>query len=261
MAMGVVALIFAFPLYILVNLALSLPNEAANPLIPTANPTFDNFARAWEQASLGGAIMNSAIVTISSVLVIVFVSAMASYPLSRITSRLSSAMFWTLMVGLLLPFQLAMIPLYQTVRDIGLLGSVWSLVLFYSGAQVPFTVFLYTGFLRALPREYEEAAWMDGATALSAFWRVVFPMLRPITGTVVILNAIHIWNDFFTPLLYLSGSGSQTLPVALYAFVGEFSADWPLIFAGLVIGIIPILLCYFLMQKTIIQGFAGGLKG
>ncbi len=259
--MMVVAIIFAFPLYILVNLALSSPNSAQTPLIPTAAPTLDNFVRAWQEAGLGSAILNSAIVTVLSVVIIVVISSMAAYPLSRVTSRLSTLAFWTIMVGLLIPFQLAMIPLYQTIRDMGLLGSIWSLVIFYAGVQVPFTVFLYTGFLRAMPRDYEEAAWMDGASPLLAFWKVVFPMLRPITGTVVILNSIHVWNDFFTPLLYLSGSANQTIPVALYAFVGEFTADWPLVFAGLVIGIIPILIAYFLMQKTIIQGFAGGLKG
>jgi raffinose/stachyose/melibiose transport system permease protein len=156
---------------------------------------------------------------------------------------------------------LALIPLYQTMRDLGLLGSVWSLIIFYSGLQIPFSVFLYSGFLRGIPVEFEEAAAIDGCGSVRTFLSVVFPLLRPVTGTVAILNAIFIWNDFLTPLLYLSGSSQQTLPVAVFQFVGQFSADWQLVFAGLVISAIPILLVYFLMQKRIIQGFAGGLKG
>ena len=86
-------------------------------------------------------------------------------------------------------------------------------------------------------------------------------MMRPVTGTVVILNAIFVWNDFLTPLLYLSGSGSQTIPVALFSFVGEYQSNWPVVFAGLIIGITPILTVYFLLQKSVIRGFSGGLKG
>ncbi len=127
--------------------------------------------------------------------------------------------------------------------------------------QAPFSIFLYTGFLRALPGEYEEAAALDGCGPFGTFWRVVFPLLRPITGTVVILNVIHVWNDFLTPLLYLSGSGQQTIPVALFGFVGQYVSQWNLVFAGLVITVFPILLVYFLLQKSVIQGFSGGLKG
>ncbi|WP_255271924.1 carbohydrate ABC transporter permease [Actinomadura madurae] len=142
-----------------------------------------------------------------------------------------------------------------------LLGTLWSLVLFYSGLQVPFAVFLYAGFLRVLPREYEEAALIDGGGPLQVFWRVVFPLLRPVTGTVVILNAIFVWNDFLTPFLYLSGSDQQTIPVAVYGFIGQYVSQWNLVFAGLVIAVLPILIAYFVMQRHIIKGFAGGLKG
>ena len=102
---------------------------------------------------------------------------------------------------------------------------------------------------------------IDGAGALRAFFQVVFPLVRPVTLTVVILDAVFVWNDFFTPLLYLSGSASQTIPVAIFAFVGQYTSDWNLVFAGLVIAILPILIVYFLMQRYIISGFAGGLKG
>jgi raffinose/stachyose/melibiose transport system permease protein len=255
------AIVFAFPLYIMLNLSLSPQNATSDPLVPTLQPTLSNFGQAWQSGSLAGAITNSIIVTVISVSILVFLAAMAAYPLARLTSRWSTVTFWIVMAGLLIPFQLAMIPLYQTMRDLGLIGTIWALVLFYSGQQIPLSVFLFLGFMRALPHEFEEAAWVDGANAFTAFWKILFPMLRPVTATVVVLNAIHIWNDFFTPLLYLSGSGNQTIPVALYAFVGEYNTNWPVVFAGLVLGILPILIAYFILQKRIIHGFAGGLKG
>lgn len=112
-----------------------------------------------------------------------------------------------------------------------------------------------------MPTEFEEAAAIDGASPFRTFWSVVFPLMRPITGTLAVLTAVATWNDFLTPLLYLSGSDQQTITVAVYGFVGQFGAQWNLIFAGIVISILPILITYFLMQRSIIQGFAGGLKG
>ena len=259
--MVAVTVAFAFPLYILVNLSIREPNDFSSPLSPTTSPTLENFTSAWTQASLGSAFVDSLIVTAASVVVLVLVSALAAYPLARSTARWSRGTFLLVMLGLLLPFQLALLPLYETMRDLDLLGSVWSLVLFYSGLQVPFTIFLYVGFLRALPRDYEEAALLDGCSPLQAFGRVVFPLLRPVTGTVLILNAVFVWNDFLTPLLYLSGSDNQTIPVAIFGFVGQYTSQWQLVFAGLVMGVLPILVVYFLLQRHIIKGFAGGLKG
>lgn len=256
-----VAVIFFIPVYVLVNLSLRESNDPAGPLeLPTA-VTLQNYADAWVQGNLGNALVNSATVSIVSVLALILFASLAAYPLSRLKQRLATWAYFIFLIGLLLPFQLALIPLYTTMRDLGLLGSVWGLVIYYIGLQMPFSIFLYTGFLRALPGEYEEAAAIDGASAFATFWRIVFPLLRPITGTVVILNVLAVWNDFLTPLLYLSGSGQQTVPVTLYSFVGQYVSQWNLVFAGLVISIAPILLVYFLLQRTVIQGFASGLKG
>ena len=256
-----VAVVFAFPIYVLINLAVRSPSDTTSPISPTVSPTLDNFARAWQEAGLGGALINSVVVTVVSVLIVLAVSSLAAYPLARSTAHWSRAIFLLVMLGLILPFQLASLPLYQTMRDLGLLGSVWSLVLFYSGLQVPFTTFLYIGFLRAMPRDFEDAAFIDGGTPLKTFRYVIFPMLRPITVTALVLNAVSVWNDFFTPLLYLSGSTQQTMPVAIAGFVGQFVSDWNLIFAALVISIVPVLAVYLALQRSIINGFAGGLKG
>jgi raffinose/stachyose/melibiose transport system permease protein len=260
LVMIVVACVFFFPVWVLLSLSLKPPGEVSSTFSPPTHPTLRNYADAWQQASLGGALVNSLVVTVTSVAVIVVVSALAAYPLARSTRHWSRLTFALFILGLLVPFQLGMIPLYQTIRDLGLLGNLGSLILFYSGLQMPFSVFLYATFLRGVPVDYEEAAVLDGCGPLAAFWRVVFPLLRPVTGTVVILNSIHVWNDFLTPLLYLSGSAHQTIPVAIFGFVGQYVSQWNLVFAGLVIGIAPVLAAYFLMQRRIIQGFAGGLR-
>lgn len=256
-----VAIVFFVPVYVLINLSLKAPNDQSGALQLVNSPTFKNYADAWSQGFLGNAIVNSSVVTITSVVLIVLLSAFAAYPLARVTGGWSRIAFFFFMIGLLLPFQLALIPLYVTMRDLNLLRTLWALVIFYVGVQVPFSVFLYTSFLRALPSDYEEAARLDGCGPFATFVRVVFPLLRPVTGTVAILNIIFVWNDFLTPLLYLSGSGQQTIPVALFSFVGQYVSQWNLIFAGLVISIVPILLVYFAMQRSVIKGFASGLKG
>jgi raffinose/stachyose/melibiose transport system permease protein len=261
LAMIAVALVVGFPVYVLVNLAVRAPSDTSSPIRPTTSPTVANFTQAWEQGQLGGALANSVLVTAVSVVIVLAVSSLAAYPLARVTARWSRGTFLLIMLGLLLPFQLAALPLYQTMRDLGLLGTPWALVLFYSGLQVPFTVFLYVGFLRALPRDFEAAALIDGCTPLQSFRFVVFPMLKPVTVTALVLNAVFVWNDFFTPLLYLSGSAQQTMPVAIAGFVGQYVSDWNLIFAALVISIVPILAVYFALQRSIINGFAGGLRG
>jgi raffinose/stachyose/melibiose transport system permease protein len=260
-AMLVVALIFLFPIYILINIAIRPASDASSPVAPTTDPTFANFIEAWNVSGLGMAIVNSAIITIVSVLLIVTISSLAAYPLARVTARWSSTAFYLFMIGLLLPFQLGLIPLYATMRELGLLGGILPLIIIYVGLRVPFSLFLYVQFLRQIPLDYEEAASIDGANRLQAFTRVVFPLLRPVTGTVVILNGLFIWNDFLQPLLYLSGTTNRTVPVAVYSFVGEFTSQWGVIFSALIIGVLPVLVAFFFLQKSLIKGLASGVKG
>jgi raffinose/stachyose/melibiose transport system permease protein len=256
-----IASLFLFPIYILVNLAVREIKDLDNAYKPTFKPTLANFKQAWIEGGLFDAITNSAIVTISSVLLIVLFASFSSYPLARITAKWSRATFFFIVGGLMIPYQLALLPLYTTFRDLHLLGGLPALVIFYVGREMPFSIFLYTAFLRNIPKEYEEAAEIDGAGRVRTFAYIVLPLLRPVTGTVIILTGVFVYNDFFTPLLYLSGSGSQTTTVALSGFVGEYRSYWNLVFAGLIMSSAPILILFFTMQKTVIKGFGGGLKG
>ena len=253
--------IFLFPVYILINLAIRKVTNLDAVYTPTTQPTLENFKDAWIEGGLFSAVINTSIVTVLSVIFIVLFSSFASYPLARITSRWSKPLFFFVVGGLLIPYQLALLPLYITFRDLQLLGTLPSLIIFYIGREMPLAIFLYTAFLRNIPREYEEAAAIDGAGNLKTFTNVVLPLLRPITGTVIILTGVFVYNDFFTPLLYLSGTGNQTTTVALAQFVQEYRSYWNLVFAGLIMASTPILIVFFAMQKTVIKGFGGGLKG
>lgn len=259
--MIVVGLIFLLPIYILVNLSLRPASDRTSPLIPTFNPTFDNYVQAWVQSNLGGAMLNSIVITATSVVLLVVLGSLAAYGLVRSTARWSAPAFYVFVIGLLIPFQLGLIPLYKQFATIGAMGTVIPLIAIYSGLRLPFTIFLFSSFLRQIPIEYEEAARIDGASTFGTFRHVVFPLLRPVTGTVIILNSLFAWNDFLTPVIYLSGTKNATVPLAVYSFVNDNVTHWPLVFAALVIGVIPVLVVFFILQKKLIQGFASGLKG
>lgn len=261
-AAAAVGLVFAFPLYVLAVLALKPQSEwIRQPLALPSRLYLDNIGQAWTQANLGTAMLSSILVTGSSVVILVGLGSLAAYWIARRGGRLGYATYVLFLAGMILPFQLALIPLYKLMRDLGLLGSPISLVLFYPALKLPLTIFLYAGYIRSLPRSYEEAATIDGASQLQTFLLVVLPMLRPITGTVVILNAVFIWNDFLTPLLYLSGSEWATVPVAIYSFAGQESSDLGLLFGGLLAAMIPMLLAFIFFQRNMMQGFSGGVKG
>jgi len=261
LATFLVGMAILFPVYLMVINSVRSDLDYGNWLVPPAEPAWNNFADAWSQANLGYALVNSLIITTVSVVLIVAISATASYPLARLTAGWSRWVYMAFILGLLLPFQLALVPLYVTFRNLGLLGNPLGLILLYVGLQAPFSIFLYTEFLRGIPREYDEAAQVDGCRPVELFWRVLMPLLRPITGTVVILNAIHVWNDFYPPLLFLSGSPVQTLPLAVYQFTGTYASQWGLIFASLILSAAPVLVAFIIMQKAVFRGYSSGIKG
>ncbi|MEW1834136.1 carbohydrate ABC transporter permease [Microbacterium sp. NPDC079995] len=256
-----VAVIFMIPMFVLLAVALRDPNGTEGFLGFTWPLNLGNLATAWNESAMGPSIVNSAVITTVSVALIIGLSATAAYTLTRRLQRLSRGLFYLFLAGFLFPGQLAMLPLYLSFASLGLVGNPLAVVLINVGGFLPFSIFLYSAFLRDLPRDYEEAATLDGARSLRMFWSVVFPLLRPVTGTIGILTALSVWNDFFTPLLYLAGSSSQTAPLSVYTFVSVYSANWPLVFSALITSVIPILIAYFLMQRFIMQGFASGLKG
>jgi raffinose/stachyose/melibiose transport system permease protein len=259
------ALLLMLPFYFLINISLKSDADAINSsAISLPNPVSGGaYASAWAGSatrSIPHSMINSFVITAGSLVVLIFVGSITAYTLSRVVGRLSRIIFGLFVLAIILPFQLGMVPLYVTLRSVGLVGSLVGMIVLYSGLLLPLAVFLYSGFVESLPREYEEAASLDGSSPFQTFRRIIFPLLSPATGTVAILCGLIIWNDFLTPLVFLSGTSNATLPVVIYGFVGEQISRWNVIFAAVAISMVPILAFYLAAQKKFIQGFAGGIK-
>ena len=259
------AIFTLLPFYFLVAMALKPDSELLTTSLsaPPSQPTVQNFVdvlTAQGQSNIMLGVIRSAIVTLGSIVGLILFGSLAAYVLARSTRRWGSVAFYLFLIAIILPAQLGLIPLYIGARTIGLVGSMWGLTILYVGMLMPLAVFLYAGFFRGLPRDYEDAAAIDGASPANVFFRVVLPLMAPATGTVAILTGLIVWNDFFTSLIFLGGSDNQTLPVSMYYYIGSLVSAWNKIFAIVIISMVPILLFYLFAQKRFIQGFAGGLK-
>lgn len=263
--MWVAALFMLLPFYLLVNTSLKTSADAiGTPAFePATHPTFNSFVEIFQSggsSTLLLGLFNSAVITAGSVIGLIVFGGACAYVLARRLTKVSTTVYYLVLVGIVVPTQLGLVPLYIGARSIGLLGSPIGMAVIYTAMLMPLAVFLYGGFVRALPTEYEEAATLDGASPLRAYVQVVFPLLAPATGTIAILTGIIVWNDFFTPLIFLNGSSAATLPVVVYSYVTGLVTNWNNIFAVLIVALIPITVLYLIMQKRFIQGFSGGLK-
>jgi raffinose/stachyose/melibiose transport system permease protein len=260
-----VAIVFCVPAYVVALLSLkSLPETYLAPLKFPTDFHLENYSQAWRQGGqlgMGHAMLSSIIITVSSVLLLIVIGAPCAYVIARRPSRLATTLYFLFVIGIILPFQLAIIPLFVILHRLHLTGTYFGMIVLYTGILIPLTVFLYAGFIRALPRDYEEAAEVDGAGQIRTFLRVVFPLLLPITGTVALMDGNFIWNDFFLSLIFLFGTSIATLPVALYSFVSESVSQWNLIASAVVISVAPMLIFYLAAQRHLIRGFEGGIKG
>lgn len=257
----IAATMILVPLWLLVSVAFKTGQDAYTGLALPSPWYIGNFVTAWTQGGLGRAFVVSILITSVSVVITIAVSALASYPLSRAKGFWIGALFALFMLGIIVPANLGVFPLYANMLHLGLVGTLTAVIVIYIGQTVPLTVFLYTAFLRELPREYEEAARIDGAGWFRTFWSVIFPLMRPVTGTVLVVNGIGIYNDFFVPLLYLNGGNNATVPLALRQFASTYFTNNGVIFAGLLMALLPVIIFYIFLQKRVIAGFAGGLKG
>lgn len=258
-------LVMMAPFYLLVVTALKPREEllTTSPIALSPNSTLEGFRTIFTESgtnSIWAGLLYSGLITLGTIVGLIVVGSITGYVLARKIGRASKIVFYMIIAGIVVPAQLGVIPIYIAFRNLGLLGSWYGLVVFHVAALTPLAVFLYAGFARGLSTDYEEAALVDGASKLQIFMRVAFPLLAPATGTVAILTGLISWNDFFTALIFLSGSDQATLPVVIYQYVGGLTNRWDLIFDVVIVSMIPILTFYLIAQKKFIQGFSGGLK-
>lgn len=228
---------------------------------------FDNYRRAWREARFGEYVVNSVVITVTSVALIVLLGAMTAYALARFSHPLGRVTFWLFLAGLMIPAQLAMVPLFFELRALGLLNSRLGLILVYTANGLPFAIFVLAGFFRALPRTLYEAALIDGCNESGAFWRVMLPLARPGLVTVAIFQLIGVWKEYFFAFMFTSGDvegGARTLPLGLanLSITAQYRTDYGMLFAGIMLVTLPILVLYAALQRHIIKGVtAGALKG
>lgn len=260
------SIIFLFPIYLVViNSFKSKFNIIGEPFAFPNSETFvglENYLNGIESSGLIGAFIRTLIITIGSVLAIVIFTSMTAWYLTRVKTKLNKVIYYLFIFSMIVPFQMVMFTMTSISTKLGL-NSVLGIIAVYLGFGSGLSVFMFSGFIKGLPREIEEAAMIDGCNPIKSFFYVVFPILKPTAITVAILNAMWIWNDFLLPYLLL-GSGNKTLSVAIQLTMqGAYGAiDWGGFMAMLVLSIIPIIIFYLLCQKYIIKGVIdGAVKG
>lgn len=257
------SVVYAFPFFLVIVNAFKPKKEILkNTLALPQVWDFENFQKAAQKMNYFQALVNSAVITIFSVIAIILTSSMLAYYLARKKTKFSNSIFLILVASMIVPFQSLMIPFIALYGNKGPLAALdmlsrHGLVFFYVGFGVAMSTFLYHGFISNIPYELDEAAMLDGATDMKLFRKVIFPMLTPVTATVAIINSLWIWNDFLLPSLVLYRD-SRTLPLSTYMFYGMYSSNYGQAMAGLLLSIIPIIIFYFAMQRQIISGISSG---
>lgn len=252
------------PFYILLVLALNSPQRVfyeGNMFVPDFY--FQNFIEGWNKSHIGRAIVNSALITGGSLVLILFLSATAAFAIARFRSRFNRFVFWALISCMMIPGIINTVPLYTLMIRLKAIDTLWGMSLVCATLALPSSVFIFTGFIRALPREVEEAAIIDGCSQFGAFWRVTFPLLKPCVAAVVILNGFGIWNNYAQAVFFLQDSKKHNIPQALSVYFQQFAgAHWNLMAATAVIAIIPVVVVFLIFQRQLMKGLTdGALKG
>lgn len=265
----VLTLFVIFPVYIMIINSFKDRKEifTSELSLPKAL-NFTYYVQAIQKMDFLTALGNSLFITVTSVVFIIVLSSMAAWVLERNKTTISNIIFYTFVATMLIPFQSVMIPLVQYLSkwqipgtNFSLIDTRYGLIFMNIGFGIGMSTFLFHGFIKNVPLEMEEAATIDGCNKFQLFWRIVFPNLKPIIVTVAILNVISLWNDYLLPSLVLRSPNLRTIPLSTFFFFGEFTIEWNLALAGLVLTIIPVIIFYLFSQKYIIKGvMAGAIK-
>ncbi len=222
--------------------------------------SFDNFVKAFTQMDFLNAFKNSLLVTVSATLLVTLLASMLAYYIVRHKNLVSKITFGLMVASMIIPFQAIMIPLVSIYGGtLNILNHRLTLIFMHTGFSMAMSVFMFHGFINgSIPIALEEAAYIDGCTHSQTFFGIVFPLLKPIISTMVILNALAFWNDFLLPSLVLTDKKLLTLPLSTYSFYGTYSADYGTIIAGLLLCVVPILALYVVLQRQIVNGVVAG---
>ncbi len=258
--MGIVTLLFFTPIYFMViNTFKPLKEVILNTSKLPETWILSNYAHVWGLSDFGTLLRNSIVITAVSVIGIVVFGAMAGYRISRMKGKIGYILVLYFIMTLIIPFQAVMIPLVKIMKNMSLIDSIYGIILVYIGLGTPMGIFLYHGAVKAIPYAIEEAAIMDGAGSLTVFFKIIFPLLAPITSTLVILETLWVWNDYLLPLIVLQSDSNKTIPLGTTAtFFGKYMSQWHYGITAIFMASIPMIILYSLMQKYVIKGIVGG---
>ncbi|MFG2131827.1 carbohydrate ABC transporter permease [Streptomyces sp. NPDC048751] len=254
--------VMALPFYyVLVNTLKSQAQTTGSPLALPTSPDLSTYRRVLDQVPVAAAFANTLYVTVFSVALMVLIGAMAAYALTIRPTRFNRRFGKLLLLAFVVPTQSTLIPVYQIFVKLGLVNSLNGLVLVYSAGSI-FCWFVIQGYMATLPFEVIEAARLDGCGPWQIFWRIVLPLIRPILATVAVFQTMWIWNDFFTPNVYLSDPGKSTIVLEVYTSVGQFQVDWPAFLTLSVMALVPMVVFFVAVQRHIMSGLlSGAVKG
>ena len=252
-----------FPLYLTIVIAFKQPSEMTNSIsgilsLPSSW-SLSNFREAMEVTDFWRSLSNSLLITLAAVCLSIVVHSLMGYALGRnkAKSKFYSFVYLFIVSGMFVPFAILMMPLAKQTAEMGL-ANWFGVILLYVVFYMPMNVLLYSGYLVNIPMALEEAAKVDGASTWRTYWKIIFPIMRPMHATVAVLTALSVWNDVMTPLVIMAGSGQNTLPLAQLNFQSQFGTNYNLAFASYLLALIPILIFYIICQKQILNGVVNG---
>jgi raffinose/stachyose/melibiose transport system permease protein len=256
--LGLVIIVVYPLLWMVLNGFKSNAELFGNPFALPLDWSWENYAKAWNRG-VSNYLTTSILVTVTSTVATVFISAWAAYGLSRVQIPFSRTILTIVLGGLMLAPAVALIPLVKMFQSMGLYNTFWALLILYTAFRIPFTTFLIRAYMIDLPREIDEAAAVDGASRWLTFWRIIMPMCKPIIVSTVILHILFAWNEYLFAMVFTSGTDVQTLPVGLTSLMVKHGTDFPVVFAGMVIAALPVVLLFFFGQRYFIKGLADGI--
>ena len=252
-----------FPLYMAVIIAFKQPSEMTNDIAGAlsfpSSWSFANFAEAMRVTDFWNSLGNSLLITVVTVVLALIIHSLAGYAIGRSMARSKFYNFAYLYIvsGMFVPFAILMMPLVKQTAQLGI-ANRFGVIVLYVVFYMPMNLLLYAGYLKNIPIALEEAAFVDGSTTWNTFWKIIFPIMKPMHATVAVLTAMQVWNDVMTPLVIMSGTGMNTLPLAQLNFQTQFGTNYNLAFASYLLALLPILIFYVICQKQILNGVVNG---
>jgi raffinose/stachyose/melibiose transport system permease protein len=219
---------------------------------------WENYVTVFQKTNLLRYFLNSVIVSVVSVVLLILIAAMAAYALARFSFRIRNSMFYLILLGLGIPLQIALVPLFVINLKLGLNNTLFALIGPNVAFSLPFAIMIIRSYMLTLPNELAEAAFMDGCNRIKMFRLIFFPLSMPAISTVAVFTFVGFWNEFLFALSFITDSKLKTLPIGLYDFIGEFTTNWPLMAAGMVVSTLPMVILYLMMQKRITEAMTVG---